>query len=244
MIRLFAADGSMTGRVSESRMKKDNISMKKCVIIGAGACDTHKLRKQLIFNENDLCIAADGGLDYLLEIGRMPDIVLGDMDSLEHEELIGSGHADFSIKRLPVEKDDTDMLAAVKEGLAAGYRQFELYGALGGRIDHTFANVQCLLYLLNRSAKGILVGEDVTLMLIRNEKLFFPAAQTAKGERVSVFAFGGDAHGVSEKGLKYLLDNVTVKLEFPIGVSNEFIGEDAEIAVESGMLLICVEGLE
>lgn len=217
--------------------------MKKCVIIGAGACDTQKLRKQLIFNENDLCIAADGGLDYLLEIGWMPDIVLGDMDSLEHEELIRSGHADFCIKRLPVEKDDTDMLAAVKEGLAAGYRQFELYGALGGRLDHTFANVQCLLYLLNRGARGILVGDDATVLLIRNEKLSFPAAQTAKGERVSVFAFGGDAHGVSERGLKYLLDNVTVKSEFPIGVSNEFTGEDAEIAVDNGMLLICVEGL-
>ncbi|MDE5824906.1 MAG: thiamine diphosphokinase, partial [Lachnospiraceae bacterium] len=182
--------------------------------------------------------------DYLLKIGLTPDIVLGDMDSLENEERIDSAYADFLIKRLPVEKDDTDMLAAVKEGLAAGCRQFELYGALGGRLDHTFANVQCLLYLLNRDARGIIVGDDVTLILIRNEKISFSASDTKKGKRVSVFAFAGDAHGVSEKGLKYLLDNVTVKSEFPIGVSNEFTGEDAEIEVKDGMLLIYVEGLQ
>lgn len=217
--------------------------MKKCVIIGAGACDTRRLKEQLMLSADDLCIAADGGLDYLIEIGLTPDIVLGDMDSLEHEERIVSRHADFLIKRLPIEKDDTDMLAAIKEGLAAGYRQFALYGALGGRIDHTFANVQCLLYLLNRGAKGMIVGDDVTLMLIRDEKVIFPAGNTEAGKRISVFAFGGDACGVSEKGLKYLLDNVTVKLEFPIGVSNEFTGEDAQIEVKNGMLLLCVEGL-
>lgn len=216
--------------------------MKKCVIVGAGTCNMQKLKEQLVVNDGDLCIAADGGLNYLLEIGRTPHVALGDMDSLKSETAAGLQQADYIIKKLPVEKDDTDMLAAVKEGLAAGYRQFELYGALGGRLDHTFANVQCLLYLLNREARGMIVGDDVTLMLIRNEKIVFPADRAEEGKRVSVFAFGGDAYGVSEKGLKYLLDNVTVKLEFPIGVSNEFIGENAEIAVENGMLLICVEG--
>lgn len=216
--------------------------MKKCVIIGAGACDAQKLKEKLIYNEGDLCIAADGGLDHLAAVGLTPDILLGDMDSLEHEEAAGAAHTGFRVKRLPVEKDDTDMLAAIKEGLAAGYRQFELYGALGGRLDHTLANIQCLLYLLNRGAKGMIVGDDVTLTLIRNESIFFKADCAGRGRRVSVFAFGGDAYGVSEKGLKYLLNRVTVKQEFPIGVSNEFIGEDAEIIVENGTLLIYLEG--
>lgn len=216
--------------------------MEKCVIVGAGRCDTGRLGKQLTVRDGDLCIAADGGLDYLLAVGLTPDIVLGDMDSVVDGEMIVSGQADFQIKRLPAEKDDTDMLAAIKEGLAAGYRRFELYGALGGRFDHTFANVQCLLYLANRGAKGMIVGDDITLTLIRNESIFFQAAHATMGRRVSVFAFGTDAYGVSERGLKYLLNHVTVKQEFPIGVSNEFIGEDAEITVENGMLLICVEG--
>lgn len=200
-----------------------------------------RFRERLTINAGDLCIAADGGLKYLIQCGIVPNLVLGDMDSLDNEEILDTLHAGVCVKRLPVEKDDTDMLAAIKEGLAAGYRQFELYGALGGRFDHTLANVQCLLYLLNRDARGLIAGDDVTLMLIRNESITFTADSAQRGKRISVFAFGGDAYGVSEKGLKYLLDHVTVKQEFPIGVSNEFTGEDAWIEVENGMLLICLE---
>ncbi len=211
--------------------------MKKCIIIGAGTCDTQKLLKQIIVQKEDLCIAADGGFDYFQQIGLMPNIVLGDMDSLKTQALCGP----FQVKRLPAEKDDTDMLAAIKEGLAMGYKQFELYGALGGRLDHTFANIQCLLYLLNQGAKGTIVGDDVILTLIKDTKITFHTDFAKKGRKISVFAFGGDAHGVSESGLKYLLNHVTVRQEFPIGVSNEFIGETAEIAVQCGMLLICIE---
>lgn len=221
--------------------KRVGLDMEKCVIVGAGACDIRKLRGRLSVNDRDLCIAADGGLEYLLQVGLTPDLVLGDMDSLENEGVLGTLGVDVCVRRLPVEKDDTDMLAAIKEGLAAGYHQFELYGAFGGRFDHTLANIQCLLYLRNRDARGLIIGDEVTLILVRNECITFAADQAEKGRRISVFAFGGDAYGVSERGLKYLLDHVTVKQEFPIGVSNEFTGEDAQIEVENGMLLICVE---
>lgn len=214
--------------------------MKKCVIIGAGQCDTTVLMRGLMLGKDDLCIAADGGMEYLMEIGVTPDLLIGDMDSLERKEINGT----FRIKRLPVEKDDTDMLAAIKEGLELGYRNFELYGALGGRLDHTIANIQCLLYLLNRGAKGSLVGDALTLRMIRNETISLPAANYAAGGTISVFAFGGDAFGVTERGLKYTVSNGTIRQEFPIGVSNEFIGEDAEIAVENGILLICIENKE
>lgn len=217
--------------------------MKKCVIVGAGICDIQRLGRRLLINGGDLCIAADGGLKYLMQIGKRPALVLGDMDSLGDEKLLGVLGDQVCVKRLPKEKDDTDMLAAIKEGLAAGYWQFEIYGALGGRLDHTIANIQCLLYLNNRGARGILVGDDVTLMLVQDGQVTFAAEHAVKGRRVSVFAYGGDAHGVSEYGLKYLLDHVTMKQEFPIGVSNEFTGEAARIEVEHGTLLVCVEEL-
>ena len=211
--------------------------MKKCVIIGAGECNIALLRKRHELKEGDFCIAADGGLKYLIAIGKTPDLLIGDMDSLGMVEPNGQ----FKVRRLPVEKDDTDLLAAIKEGLELGFRKFELYGGLGGRLDHTIANIQCLLYLLNRGANGILVGDDMTLRVIRNEAISLPADHYEAGRKISVFAFGGDAYGVAEKGLKYSVDNVTIRQEFPIGVSNEFIGEDAEIAVTDGMLLICIE---
>lgn len=217
--------------------------MNKCVIVGAGDCSIEFLKKKIEISEGDLCIAADGGFDYLLNVGITPDIIMGDFDSLTADSTLQEFEKieTVSIKRLPVEKDDTDMLAAIKEGLAKGYQYFELYGALGGRFDHAIANIQCLLYLLNRGARGVLIGTDIRIMLIRNESIVFKAADYEKGRRVSVFAYGQDAVGVTEKGLKYLLDDVVVKQDFPIGVSNQFTGIDAEISVKEGMLLICVE---
>jgi len=88
------------------------------------------------------------------------------------------------------------------------------------------------------------VGDDVTLMLIKDTKMCFPADFSQRGRRISVFAYGGDAYGVSERGLKYLLDEVTVKQEFPIGVSNEFIGKESRISVKNGTLLLVWEAKE
>ncbi len=204
------------------------IFMNKCIIVGAGECSIKKLQERLVVREGDLCIAADGGVEHLLQAGKTPHIVLGDMDSLKQYEI-------------PVEKDDTDMLAAIKKGLTLGFRSFEFYGALGGRIDHTIANLQCLLYLMNRGARGVIIGNDTRILLMRNEKTMFPSNAYQKGQIISVFAFGQDAYGVSETGLKYTLDNVILQQEFPVGISNEFMGMDAAIEVKNGTLLLCIE---
>lgn len=74
--------------------------MGKCIIIGAGVCDTQLLERRLAVKQEDLCIAADGGLAYLTRIGRTPDLVLGDMDSLQTQALADS----LQVKRLPVER--------------------------------------------------------------------------------------------------------------------------------------------
>lgn len=140
--------------------------------------------------------------------------------------------------KLPTEKDDTDMLAAIKEGLAAGCKEFVIYGALGGeRIDHSFANIQCLLYLHHHGAKGVLYGVHDRIELLCNEKRIYPASMRGI---FSAFAFGGDAKGVTEQGLKYSLQDATIKMEFPIGISNEFIGQESMIEVRDGKLLICI----
>lgn len=130
------------------------------------------------------------------------------------------------------------MLAAIKEGLALGYKEFALYGALGGeRMDHSLANIQCLLYLQNHGAKGVLYGIHDRVELLCNDKRIYPASM--KGI-FSIFAFEEDARGVTEQGFKYSLQDATVKMEFPIGISNEFIGQESLIEVKNGKLLICI----
>ena len=176
----------------------------------------------------DFVIAADGGLTHTQALGITPHGILGDFDSL--------GFVPQGANVFPVEKDDTDAMLAVRKGLELGYREFLLYGSLDGpRLDHTVANFQTLQFLADRGAYGYLVGREYLVTVVKNGKLSFPAGCTGT---VSVFCMGPDAHGVTLRGLYYPLEKGTLTAGFPLGVSNHFTGEAAEIAVEQGSLLV------
>ena len=153
-----------------------------CYIAGAGNCS----RLFLNLKEEDFVIAVDGGFEYLK--GNRIDLVVGDFDSLsyvpEHPNVI----------TLIPEKDDTDMMVALKEGLKRGYETFYIYGGCGGRFDHTYANIQSLAYLADRHARGYLFHENQVITMLRNDSITFHS--DAKGY-VSVFAYGEKAEGVT-----------------------------------------------
>ena len=176
----------------------------------------------------DFVIAADGGVKHTEKLGLNPDMILGDFDSL--------GFVPEGATVYPVEKDDTDAMLAVRRGLQRGYRRFVIYGGLDGdRLDHTLANFQTLQYLADRDAVGYLVGSKYLVTVVKNGKISFPAE--SKGI-VSLFCLGPDAGGVTLRGLKYPLENGTLSSGFPLGVSNHFVGEKAEISVKNGSLLV------
>lgn len=179
----------------------------------------------------DFVIAADGGYAHLS--GVRADLVVGDFDSLGY---IPEGE---TVVRHPAEKDDTDTMLAARLGLERGYRAFLLHGGVGGRLDHTLANIQTLAFLGGSGARAALLGETETITLIQDETLRF-----RKGMRgiVSVFAYGERALGVYERGLAYALDNATLTDTSPIGVSNAFTGARAEVSVRQGRLLVYYEG--
>ena len=180
----------------------------------------------------DLVIAADGGLKHTEKLGITADVVLGDFDSL--------GFTPVGATVFPVEKDDTDAMLAVRRGLELGYRDFLLYGSLDGpRLDHTVANFQTLQFLCDQGAFGMLCGITTIAAVVKNGSLRFPAG--CRGN-VSVFCMGPDARGVTLKGLYYPLEKGTLTAGFPVGVSNQFTGAEAEIAVEDGSLLVIWEG--
>lgn len=196
----------------------------ECYIIGAG--DFFGLRE--IPDDSDYVIAADAGFEYCRQNCIIPDMVLGDFDSL------GQVPKHPNVVRLPIEKDDTDTMYALKLGLEKGYERFYIYGGLGGaRPDHTMANLQSLLYLANRGARGWLFGEKYIWTAIKNTSLKIEG----QGD-VSLFCLDGAAEGVTIKGLKYEVDKVRISSDFPLGVSNSFVSPQAEISVEDGALLI------
>ena len=196
-----------------------------CYIFGAGSY--YGLRSKP--DVSDYVIAADGGWRWCRSAGLTPDLLLGDFDSL------GEVPAFDHILRVPVEKDDTDTMLAIKYGLKEGYRTFHLYGGTGGRPDHTLANLQALGFLAQAGATGYLYGKSYLFTALRNGSLTLPAR---KEGIFSLFCLGQEAQGVSIHGAQYPLDRVPVSPFFPIGVSNHFQGNPVTIQVEMGCLLI------
>lgn len=181
-----------------------------------------------------LVIAADAGLAHLERRGIAPDVIVGDFDSLDYVPHGGN------VIRHPVEKDDTDMMLAVKTGLERGCREFVLYGGLGGRLDHTYANLQTLVYLAQQGAAGYLVGGGMAASAVKNGSMRFSAQHRGT---ISVFCPGETARGVDLTGLYYPLRNADLTSGFPLGVSNQFTGEEAAVSVREGTLLVMWEEL-
>lgn len=181
-----------------------------------------------------LVIAADGGYDAAMSFGFTPDAVIGDFDSLEGD-IPDSGHT----VRLHPEKDDTDMLSAFKIGWQQGARIFDVYGGLGGRLDHTIGNLQLLSDIARHGGIAFLHGADTIVTAISNAKLSFPANKVEARRMVSVFSHSDSSYDVTEIGLKYELDHVRLRNDHPLGISNEFrVNTPATVSVGEGTLII------
>ena len=197
-----------------------------CHVVGAGEFCPRGLTP----GPGDLVIAADGGFAALEGLGRSPDLVVGDFDSLGHRP----DHP--HVVALPVEKDDTDMHSAIRLGWERGYRAFRLYGGTGGRIDHTLANIQSLAWLASQRGRGWLVGPDWTATVLSDGGAL--TLEAGRQGMVSVFCLGDRAEGVDIQGLKYGLSDGVLTADYPLGVSNSFLGRESRVSVRRGKLLV------
>lgn len=201
-----------------------------CYIVGAMSL-TPDLRPYPV--QGDYVIAADRGFDSLMVYGVKPDLAVGDFDSLGHRP----SHP--NVIQLPAEKDDTDMVYAIRKGLELGYRRFILLGGVGGRLEHTLGNLQLLDWLARHGAQGFLAGEKTVATCIRDGmSLTFPPSMSGY---LSVFCNSGTAEGVDLSGLKYPLAGYTLTGDFPLGVSNQFLDGPASVSVGKGSLLLIWE---
>lgn len=204
-------------------MTEDSI----CFIVAAGDCYEEKIT----IREQDFLVAVDGGYDTVRKMGLEPDLVLGDFDSVQGEP------EGKECVRLQREKDETDTLYAVQLMEERGYRYMVLYGATGGqRISHTISNIQTLLAFSNLHL--FLMDQEEVLFLLVDGEIHF--AKDCQG-MISVFSMSEESVGVSERNLKYQLEAAKMVHDYPIGVSNEFVGLESTVAVKKGMLLLCME---
>lgn len=199
--------------------------MNRCIII-CGYIDG-SIRKAVTLDESDTIICADAGLDLALKENIRPHLHIGDGDS-------GVAAFDGQQIKLPIRKDDTDLMAAVKYAIKAGHRDLWIVGGIGGRFDHSVASVQTLAFALSQGVSARLVDPNTEILVCR-DRVTLPRRD---GFTLSVFAFGGVCEGVSLSGTSYPLQNGTLTPDFPLGVSNEITEEKAVIEVKSGTLLL------
>lgn len=206
-----------------------------CFIVCAGPIGESGLAA-LERDADDLLIAVDGGFAHCVAEGIEPDLFIGDLDSLD-PALVDS----IACERieLPRAKDDTDTLYACKEGLARGYTRFALFASLGGDVGHEIANIQTLAFLAEHDAQGTLLG-DAQLVSLVTPAISPHGFEAPIGTRVSVFAFGGIAKGVVERGLEWELEDASLSPSYPVGVSNRSTRSRFEIGVAEGALLVII----
>ncbi|WP_394023962.1 thiamine diphosphokinase [Anaerococcus martiniensis] len=202
--------------------------MKKCYIIAGGEFDGFFDK----VNEEDMVIAADKGHIYAKESGITPTMIIGDFDSANQPE------GDLVIKLNPI-KDYTDTKAALMVAEDWGYDEIIIYGGLGGRESHTFANITNALEFKKKGINVVLKSKYKSFYIV-DDKLDYKI-KDSEDFYVSIFALSDIVKGVDIKGLYYELNNFDLTNDNALGVSNETCGKDFKIKVKSGYLLVIFE---
>lgn len=229
---------------------------KRCIIVGAGEYFGMPLELQ----KEDYIIAADAGYERLKKEGILPDLCVGDFDSMQIEGVNSdtgpvrdldifedAEKADYlqhlekrTIDGVPFRvidpvKNDPDMLACVRIGIRKGCTEFHMVGGTGNRIDHSIANLQILTFLSEQKLHGFLYSKDQIMTTITNESKSFGPEYRGY---FSAFSLSDTSEGVTETGFKYILHDATLNNALPTGLSNEFVGTNSEICVKRGTLLL------
>ncbi len=201
----------------------------RCVII-SGAPDTDIKEIQTICNENDFVVCADSGYTYAKQAGIKPQLIIGDFDSLKDEL-----PSDIEVVKLNKKKDDTDTEHCVMECIRRGFKDFMLLGSVGGRTDHTFANIAILAFLSEYHYNGVARnnGEEIRILKAGTYDM-----SGKKGLTFSVFPYGCESVNVSYKGAEYPLDSYTLTYNVSRGISNVFAEDDAEIKINDGRAIL------
>jgi thiamine pyrophosphokinase len=205
------------------------------VVIFAGGTYQPGTASQKALADAAMLIAADSGAATALRLGYVPAYIVGDFDSLDTQLVEQARARGSSIISAAVEKDETDTELAVQLAIEQGATQITLLGALGGeRFDHAIANV---LLLAGFDVVPIrIIDGPSTCWLLRGPGS--TAIHGQIGDLLSLFPLAGDATGIRTRGLYYPLHGETLRFGKPRGVSNELTGEQAEVALESGLLLM------
>jgi thiamine pyrophosphokinase len=194
--------------------------------------DLNKARALL--RRDDFILCADGGLSHVLALGLVPNLVLGDMDSVAKSDLQQMRDAEVQIELFPPDKNETDLELAITRTIELNPTQILIVAALGGRLDQTLSNI-ALLTNPARSNMDIRLDDGVEEIFICRDQV---QIYGRGGDLVSLIPWGIAVHGIQTQGLRWPLRNETLYPDKTRGISNEMLSESASIKIESGLLLV------
>lgn len=200
-------------------------------------------KTRALLRESDFIIAADGGARHALALGRTPNIVIGDLDSITKEEsdalsLSKGGKMEqvgVEIIQYPRDKNETDLELAIQHALTLNAEQIIILAALGGRLDQTLGNIALVSNVQCSTSSNVRLDDGI-------EEVFFCREQVqvngTNGDIISLIPWQGEVIGVVTTGLKWTLQNETLYPQKTRGISNEMMNDTATIQIKSGLLLI------
>ena len=201
--------------------------MKRCIVVGSMPVSLNL--KEYIKSE-DIIICADGGYIQTEKQGIIPHFIIGDFDSS-----IKPVKSDVEIIELPKEKDDTDTYYIAKMLIEEEFTDALFFGVTGGRIDHTIGNIQMIKFLQKNGINAKMINENSTIQVLEDGETIVPNSENCY---LSILSMNEKAEGITIKDAKYPLINANISNEYPIGVSNEFLGKDVFISVNKGAIII------
>jgi len=204
---------------------------KKLIIVlnGELSDDLEKYKKRLIDNQNFI-IACDGGYNNCKKLNIKPDLILGDFDSLQEFEF-------DNILKFPKEKDKSDFELAIDYGFEKGFKDFEIWGAIGKRLDHTLFNISLLLRIKKEGGNANIYHPPYIVFIIDKEYNF----GVRNSGFVSFYPLTSEIKGLTIKGMKYELNEKDIYLGSTETLSNEFIGKESFVNFKEGIILVILE---
>jgi thiamine pyrophosphokinase len=186
----------------------------------------------------DLIVAADGGARYALEAGVVPDLVVGDMDSLGEDLALEIERRGASLERHPASKDKMDGQLAVLAARERGATEADLLCAGGGRLGALFAVPHILLAAERIGLRSTVVADRVRMFVV---EAGYRTVEGEPRESISIFPLSGPAAGVTLEGMEYPLQNASLEPGDTLGFHNELIGREATVNVGKGAVLVVHE---
>lgn len=209
-----------------------NKNMKKVLLFANGDFPApDRLIDQI--NQDDYLIAVDGGLGHMTRLVLTPDLIIGDLDSANEQDVAKFQAQGVEVNKFPVDKDETDLELALNAALKMDPTVIWIVAALGNRLDQTLGNI----FLLTRPD---LAGYDIRL--VDGQQEVFLIRQSARvsgktGQRLSLLPLHGPAEGIHTEGLLFPLKNETLYPHKTRGISNRLIKPTATVTLEKGLLL-------